>query len=132
MVVVVILLVEDDPAVAELYRFRLEFDGHQVVVAPDGEVAVIMARQHRPRLIFLDIRLPKLDGLEVLAALKEDTELKTIPVVMLSNYGRREIVDQAMRLGAADFRIKSRTTPTELAQGVASWAGEGSPAEGPQ
>jgi CheY-like chemotaxis protein len=119
------MLVEDDPAVAELYRYRLEFGGHQVVVAEDGEVALTMAREHRPRLVFLDIRLPKLDGLGVLAALKEDEELRSIPVVMLSNYGRREIVEQALRLGAADFRIKSRTTPSELADGVAEWAGEG-------
>jgi CheY-like chemotaxis protein len=118
----VILLVEDDPAVAELYRYRLEYDGHRVVVAPDGEIAIPLAREHRPHLIFLDIRLPKLDGLGVLAALKEDPELRTTPVVMLSNYGRREIVEQAMRLGAVDFRIKSRTTPSQLAAEVAGWA----------
>jgi CheY-like chemotaxis protein len=118
------MLVEDDPAVAELYRFRLEIDGHHVVVAPDGEVALPTAREHRPNLIFLDIRLPKLDGMGVLAALKDDPELAATPVVMLSNYGRREIVEQAMRLGAIDFRIKSRTTPTQLAQSVAAWAGE--------
>jgi CheY-like chemotaxis protein len=121
---VLILLVEDDPAVAELYRYRLEFGGHQVVVAGDGELALTMAREHRPRLIFLDIRLPKLDGLGVLVALKEDPDLSSIPVVMLSNYGRREIVEQALRLGAAYFRIKSRTTPSELADSVSLWAPE--------
>ena len=107
---------------AELYRFRLEVDGHEVHVAADGEAALSMARQHRPELIFLDIRLPKLDGMGVLAALKEDPQLSDRPVVMLSNYGRREIVDQALRLGATDFRIKSRTTPTELARAVPTWA----------
>ena len=119
-----ILLVEDDPAVAELYRFRLEVDRHRVIVAVDGLSGLEMAKQHRPQLIFLDIRLPKLDGMAVLFALKEDAALAEIPVVMLSNYGRREIVDQALRLGAADFRIKSRTTPTELAKAVPSWAAE--------
>ena len=121
--VLLILLVEDDAAVAELYSIRLELDGHVVRVAADGQAALEAARGERPQLIFLDIRLPKLDGLGVLKAMKEDPLLAGIPVVMLSNYGRKEVVEQALRLGAADFRIKSRTTPTELAQGIPDWAG---------
>ena len=116
---------EDDAAVAELYSIRLEVDAHAVFVARDGEAAVEMAREERPELVFLDIRLPKLDGMSVLAALKENPATAGIPVVMLSNYGRREIVEQALRLGAVDFRIKSRTTPSELAAGVERWAGSG-------
>jgi CheY-like chemotaxis protein len=119
-----ILLVEDDPAVAEIYRFRLEADGHDVLVAADGEAALGACREGRPSLVFLDIRLPKLDGMAVLAAIKQDPELADTPVVMLSNYGRREIVEQALQLGATDFRIKSRTTPSELAQSVSTWAVE--------
>jgi len=119
-----ILLVEDDPAVAELYSIRLELDGHSVVIAGDGEAALEAARGGRPQLIFLDIRLPKLDGIAVLTALKKDPTTAAIPVVMLSNYGRKEIVEHALRLGATDFRIKSRTTPTELAHGVEGWAGQ--------
>jgi two-component system alkaline phosphatase synthesis response regulator PhoP len=108
--------------VAELYRIRLELDGHAVVVASDGESALAAARDQTPRLIFLDIRLPKLDGIEVLKALKQDPVTAPIPVVMLSNYGRREVVEQALGLGAADFRIKSRTTPTDLARSIEAWA----------
>jgi CheY-like chemotaxis protein len=92
------------------------------VVASDGESALAAAREQMPRLIFLDIRLPKLDGIEVLKALKDDPDTAPIPVVMLSNYGRREIVEQALGLGAADFRIKSRTTPTDLASNIEAWA----------
>jgi CheY-like chemotaxis protein len=118
-----ILLVEDDAAVAELYIIRLELDGHVVLAASDGEAGLAAARKERPELIFLDIRLPKLDGLAVLKAMKEDPATASIPVVMLSNYGRKEVVEQALRLGAADFRIKSRTTPTELASSIEAWAG---------
>jgi CheY-like chemotaxis protein len=56
-----------------------------------------------------------------LKALKQDPTTTAIPVVMLSNYGRKEIVEQALGLGAADFRIKSRTTPTDLARGIEAW-----------
>jgi CheY-like chemotaxis protein len=118
-----ILLVEDDAAVAELYSIRLEVDGHAVLLAADGEAALEMARKEMPQLVFLDIRLPRLDGLAVLSALKADPATAAIPVVMLSNYGRREIVQQALSLGAVDFRIKSRTTPSELAESIKGWAG---------
>src|SRR5439155_18275282 len=104
---VLILLVEDDPAVAELYRYRLELDGHRVVVAPDGDQALVLAQEHRPALCFLDIRLPRRDGMAVLAALKKDPELKTIPVVMLTNYGSHDYIEKAMGLGAVDFKVKS-------------------------
>ena len=117
-----ILLVEDDAAVAELYSIRLEVDGHAVLLAADGEAALEMARKEMPQLVFLDIRLPRLDGLAVLSALKADPATAAIPVVMLSNYGRKEIVQQALSLGAVDFRIKSRTTPSELAASIKRWA----------
>ena len=67
-----VLFVEDDGAVAQMYRLKLELDGYQVEVAPDGEVALEMVRSSPPDLIFLDIRLPKLDGLDVLEALRAD------------------------------------------------------------
>ena len=108
---------------AELYSIRLELDGHVVRIASDGEAALTAVRRERPELVFLDIRLPKLDGMGVLTALKQDPATASIPVVMLTNYARREIVEQALGLGATDFRVKSRTTPTELARGIPGWVG---------
>ncbi|HEY8811057.1 MAG TPA: response regulator, partial [Candidatus Dormibacteraeota bacterium] len=67
-----ILLVEDDPAVAGMYRLKLEMEGYRVTVAGDGEEGLRVAREHRPQLIFLDVRLPKLDGMSVLEAMRGD------------------------------------------------------------
>lgn len=116
-----VLFVEDDPTVAEMYKLRLELDGYQVAVAADGEQAVEMASQSPPDLIFLDIRLPKLDGLAVLERLRADERTRSVPVVILSNYSERELVERGLKLGALEYLVKSQTTPAKLAGAVENW-----------
>jgi CheY-like chemotaxis protein len=84
-----VLFVEDDVSVAQMYRLKLELDGYTVDIAGDGLVALEKARSHHPDIIFLDIRLPKLDGLSVLEALRDDPETERIPVVILSNWNEK-------------------------------------------
>ncbi|SRR5581483_8171684 len=116
-----VLFVEDDPSVAQMYKLKLELDGYQVTVAPDGEEALGMVKEAPPDIIFLDIRLPKLDGLAVLEALRADPRTKHVPVVILSNYSERELVERGLKLGALEYLIKSQTTPAKLAGSVESW-----------
>ena len=120
-----VLIVEDDPAVAQMYRIKLELDGYTVTVAPDGEVGLRMAADDQPDLIFLDIRLPKLDGMAVLEALRNTDSTSSIPVVILSNYSERELVDRGLKLGAMEYLIKSQTTPARLSGWVESWLKQG-------
>jgi CheY-like chemotaxis protein len=116
-----VLFVEDDPAVAQMYKLKLELDGYSVQVAVDGVQAVQMATEHPPDIIFLDIRLPKMDGLGVLEALRRDERTCNVPVVILSNYSERELVDRGLRLGALEYLIKSQTSPARVAGGVVNW-----------
>src|SRR5207253_8148011 len=81
-----VLFVEDDASVAQMYRLKLELDGYTVDVAGDGLVALEKARTLHPDIIFLDIRLPKLDGLGVLEALRADVPTAPSPGVSLSNW----------------------------------------------
>jgi CheY-like chemotaxis protein len=116
-----VLFVEDDASVAQMYRLKLELDGYTVDVAGDGLAALEKARILRPDIIFLDIRLPKLDGLAVLEALRADRGTAAIPVVILSNWNEKELVEQGARLGALDHLIKSQTTPGRLSQRLKDW-----------
>lgn len=120
-----VLIVEDDPAVAQMYRIKLELDGYTVKVAPDGEAGLRMAAADQPDLIFLDIRLPKLDGMAVLERLRKTASTSNIPVVILSNYGERELMDRGLELGALEYLIKSQTTPARLSGWVESWLKQG-------
>jgi CheY-like chemotaxis protein len=116
-----VLFVEDDISVAQMYRLKLELDGYTVDIAGDGLVALEKARSEHPDIIFLDIRLPKLDGLSVLEALRADPGTERIPVVILSNWNEKELVDRGIKLGALDHMIKSQTTPARLSQRLADW-----------
>jgi CheY-like chemotaxis protein len=119
-----VLFVEDDADLAEMYRLKLELDGYTVTRAADGEDGLRMAKEIHPDLIFLDIRLPRMDGFQVLERLRADEELKHIPVIILSNYGEKELVERGMRLGALEYLIKAETTPAGLSGGVRSWITE--------
>lgn len=119
--VVDVLLVEDDPAFIEMYQLKLSLDGYRVSVATDGEIAITKARELRPDIIFLDIRLPKKDGFEVLSELRRHDDTRQIPVIILSNYGEKDLVDQGLRLGAFEYLIKAHTPPSVLSDGIGRW-----------
>jgi CheY-like chemotaxis protein len=114
-----VLLVEDDVAVAEMYRVRLEMDGHYVLVACDGSTAVQIAIDRPVSLVLLDIRLPRLDGLAVLEELRSRELTRNLTVVVLSDYCDKDLVDRALRLGASDYLIKAHTAPSSLSRAVA-------------
>jgi len=119
-----VLFVEDDPTVAQMYRLKLELDGYQVVMAKDGEEGLRLANEVDPDIVFLDIRLPKMDGFAVLAGLRACDQTRNVPVVILSNYGEQELVDRGLKLGALEYLIKSQTKPADLSRGVENWLRE--------
>jgi DNA-binding response OmpR family regulator len=113
-----VLLIEDDDAAAEMYRLRLIADGYAVVVADDGEKGLAMAIAERPDFIYLDLRLPRIDGFEVLERLRTDPETAGIPVIILSNFGEPELRERGLKLGALEFLVKADTTPSHLSETV--------------
>jgi len=116
-----VLLVEDDAALAQMYRVKLERDGYTVRVAGDGEEALGLLDRDVPDLIFLDVRLPRMDGLTFLERLRAAQHTKNLPVVIVSNYSGEELVSRGLQLGALDYLIKSQTTPGQLSKGVPDW-----------
>ena len=117
-----ILLVEDDPAVAGMYRMKLQMEGYRVTVAPDGEEGLRIAREEHPALIFLDVRLPKMDGMTVLEAMRGDDRTRHIPVLILSNYGEPPLIERGLHLGAREYLLKSEMTPTAVAARAKTYA----------
>jgi CheY-like chemotaxis protein len=118
-----VLVIEDDPSVAEMYRVRLETDGYDVLVGRDGEEGLHLALSEVPEFIYLDLRLPKLDGFEVLQRLRSAPVTAQIPVIILSNYGDPETRERGLSLGALDFLVKADTTPRQLAARVEQTTG---------
>ena len=115
---VTVLLIEDDVAAAEMYRLRLVADGYLVVIARDGHEGLRMAADEAPDFIYLDLRLPGLDGFEVLEQLRADAATMHIPVIILTNYGEPELQERGLKLGALEFLVKAETTPAQLSDSV--------------
>lgn len=118
-----VLLIEDDEAAAEMYRLQLVADGYLVVVARDGEQGLEMAAAESPDFIYLDLRLPKIDGFEVLERLRGDRKTASIPVIILSNFGEPELRERGLKLGALEFLVKADTTPSHLSDTVSRMTG---------
>ena len=79
-----VVVADDDPDIVDILKFNLETAGYDVLTASDGEAARDLILDAVPDLVVLDIMMPKMDGLEALAALKADEATKEIPVVMLT------------------------------------------------
>lgn len=109
-----VLLVEDDAAVAEMYRIKLRAEGHHVTIAVDGLVGLRLALERPPELLLLDIRLPGCDGLDLLARLRQDEACANVPVIVLSNYSDLEMIERGRAMGVLAHLVKSQTTPGTL------------------
>lgn len=117
--IVKLMLVEDDLDYAEIYRQWLENVGYEVLLAADGEAALELMRTAVPDLIYLDLRMPKLDGFGFLTALRGDARTAHVPVVMLSNYDETDLRERGLELGVLDWLVKVDVTPSALAQRTA-------------
>jgi CheY-like chemotaxis protein len=108
-----VLIVDDDAFLSGIYATKLELEGFQVVAARDGEEGLKQAAAEIPAIILLDVLMPKLDGFETLKRLKMDPATKDIPVIMLTNLGQKEDIEQALQDGAIDYLIKAHFVPAE-------------------
>jgi len=113
-----ILVVEDDPFLLELYQTKLNEEGFEVFVARNGREGFDVAAAQQPELILLDILMPEVDGYEMLKKIKASAQTKKIPVIIFSNLSQREEIEKGLRLGAADFIVKTSLTPLQIAQKV--------------
>jgi two-component system alkaline phosphatase synthesis response regulator PhoP len=112
-----ILIAEDSSTVRRLVAARLAADGYEVLEAADGDEALALARSARPDLIILDKVMPKLDGFEVVRALREDPQTRTVPIVMLTERTSEEDVLGGLRLGVEEY-IPKPFSPHELSARV--------------
>jgi CheY-like chemotaxis protein len=105
-----ILSIDDDILIHALISDVFEAAGYEVLSANDGASGCALAKKERPDLIFLDVRMPGLNGFQTLDLLKASPETKDIPVIMSTAEQRGADIEDAFKLGAVDYIIK----PLEL------------------
>ena len=101
-----ILVVEDEDALATLLKYNLDKEGHRVVVAADGEEALMIIDERQPDLVVLDWMLPKVSGIEVCRRLRAKPETKNLPVIMLTARGEESDRVRGLDTGADDYIVK--------------------------
>jgi DNA-binding response OmpR family regulator len=113
-------MVEDHADIADLYQLKLQLSGYRAALATDGSRGLEMARTLQPDLVLLDIHLPGMDGLELLAALRAEETTRDVPVIVFSDDDSTELMEEAERLGAAAYLVKARVLPSRLEQIIRS------------
>jgi CheY-like chemotaxis protein len=94
-----ILVIDDEPAIADVLRMLLEFRGHEVLVANDGSRGYATAQRQAPDVIVLDLMMPVMDGFTTLEALRSDERTATIPVVILSALSSNDVKQRCHDMG---------------------------------
>jgi len=114
-----IVLVEDEPTLANLIEGRLKEQGYEVRSATDGKSGLQLIREAKPDLVLLDVMLPGLKGFDILEKLhKEDGLLPGLPIIIISNSGDSIEVERALRMGVRDYLVKVNFNPNEVIEKV--------------
>jgi DNA-binding response OmpR family regulator len=109
-----ILVVEDDGFLLSMYTTKLNLENYKVLQATTGLQALKVVAKDLPDLILLDLKLPEMDGFEVLKNLKASKDTSAVPVIVLTNYSEKEHIDQCFSMGADDYLIKAHFVPSEV------------------
>ena len=101
-----ILVVEDEDALSTLLQYNLDKEGYEVVVAADGEEALTLVSERLPDIIILDWMLPKISGIEVCRRLRQRSESRNVPIIMLTARGEESDRIRGLDTGADDYIVK--------------------------
>jgi CheY-like chemotaxis protein len=109
-----LVIADDETFIRQAYKESLTREGYDVIVAENGEEAYEKILSEKPDLIILDLIMPKMNGFEVLKKIKSDPGIQSIPVAVLSNLSQPSDEEEAKKLGAVDFIVKSDISLEEL------------------
>ena len=113
-----ILLVEDDEALANVYKSRLDIEGFDTKWVANGEDALAAALEFRPELVLLDVMMPKISGFDVLDILRNTPEIANIHVIMLTALSQPKDKERAENLGVDDYLVKSQVVIGDVIERV--------------
>ncbi|RJQ37550.1 response regulator [Candidatus Parcubacteria bacterium] len=113
-----IVFIEDEPALQQSLGDFLRSNGHEVMAALNGEDGLAMIQKEHPDLVLLDVILPRMNGIEVLRAIRNDPATQATAVIMLTNSEAGETIEEAVRLGAKAYLVKTSYSLDEVSEKV--------------
>ena len=110
-----IAIIEDDQAIAQMYRIKFEGEGFTVETANDGKQGLALLEYMKPDIALLDIMMPEMHGDEVLEKIRKTDWGKNLKVIILTNMGEQEAPDSLKNLNVSAFIVKAEMTPRQVA-----------------
>lgn len=111
-----IAIVEDDLAIAQMYRLKFEAEGYKVEIAENGKLGLALCEEMKPDLVLLDLMMPEMNGDEMLEKMRSTDWGKDIKVIILTNVGQQEAPDQLQKLHVSAYVVKAEMTPKQVAE----------------
>jgi two-component system phosphate regulon response regulator PhoB len=113
-----IAIIEDDQAIAQMYRFKFEAEGFTVETAENGKRGLALAESMTPDIILLDLMMPEMTGDKMLELMRKTAWGKDIKVIILTNVGEQELPPHVKELGVSGIILKADMTPRQVAEMV--------------
>lgn len=113
-----VLIIDDEQELLKMYEQTFSSTGFTPILAENGEIGIKMAKDQKPDVILLDIIMPKMNGLDVLAEIKKDPDIKNIPVILLTNLPQESSGEKAKELGAYGYLVKAENEPAQVVEEV--------------
>lgn len=111
-----IAIVEDDLAIAQMYRLKFEALGHHVEIAENGKLGLELCEKMKPDLLLLDLMMPEMNGDEMLEKMRATEWGKGTKVIILTNVGEQEAPEKLKSLHVRDYIVKAEMTPSQVAE----------------
>lgn len=118
-----IAIIEDDAAIAQMYRMKFEAEGFTVETAENGKLGLALAQEMMPDVILLDLMMPEMNGDEMLAQMRATDWGRDIKVIILTNMGEQEAPETLKTLNVSAFIVKADMTPRQVAELVEQYIG---------
>ncbi|HXG49307.1 MAG TPA: response regulator [Methylomirabilota bacterium] len=109
-----ILVIEDDPIIAHIYRTRFEREGYQVEISADGQTGFYRIHEFRPDAVLLDLMLPKMNGIDILKKIRAQGQFGKVPVIVFTNAYVPNMIQEAFGAGATQVFNKATLTPRQI------------------
>jgi two-component system response regulator ResD len=115
-----IAIVEDDLAIAQMYRLKFESEGFHVQIAENGRLGLALCEEMEPDVVLLDLMMPEMNGDEMLEKMRATSWGKDIKVIILTNVGEQEAPEKLKELNIKAFIVKAEMTPKQVAELVSA------------
>lgn len=113
-----VLIIDDERGILKMYAEYFKISGIETLQAVDGKMGIKIAKEQKPDVILLDIIMPRYNGLDVLKDVKQDQDLKNIPVFLLTNLPEESSGEKAKELGAYGYLVKAQNEPKMVVDAI--------------